>query len=200
MEIIDRDGYLREITFMSLQTFHVAEDTPATIIPAGNPITLPAGMEVSVTQALGGSVTIRAEAGLCRVAPGDVAKLNPELAKDLAAKQDQTATSEVAEGDEALWEALRGCFDPEIPLNIVDLGLIYDLEAKPSSTGEGRDVAVKMTLTAQGCGMGPTIAADARERLLALPDVASAEVEIVWDPAWTPHMISEEGRQILGLA
>ena len=98
---------------------------------------------------------------------------------------------------ESLWEALKGCFDPEIPVNIVDLGLIYHLATSPGE--RGLKVAVKMTLTAQGCGMGPVIAADAKAKLEALPGVEGAEVEIVWDPAWNPRMISEEGRKQLGL-
>ena len=106
-----------------------------------------------------------------------------------------------AEGDfseQAVWNTLKTCFDPEIPVNIVDLGLIYDL-AIERSAGGGHAVDVKMTLTAPGCGMGPVIAEDARQKIAALPTVERAAVHIVWDPQWTPQMISETGRKALGL-
>ena len=94
---------------------------------------------------------------------------------------------------EQVYEALHDCYDPEIPVNIVDLGLVYDVEI------DGENVAVKMTLTAPGCGMGTMIAADARERILALDDVVEATVDLVWDPPWNPSMISEEAKQKLGI-
>ncbi|MEO5958407.1 MAG: iron-sulfur cluster assembly protein, partial [Opitutaceae bacterium] len=100
--------------------------------------------------------------------------------------------------EQAVWEALKTCFDPEIPVNIVDLGLIYDLSIDEAAAGR-HAVNVKMTLTAPGCGMGPVIAEDARGKIAALPSVESANVSIVWDPQWTPQMISEAGRKILGL-
>jgi len=100
--------------------------------------------------------------------------------------------------EESVWNALRTCFDPEIPVNIVDLGLVYDLSIEKA--GDGRHaVEVKMTLTAQGCGMGPVIAEDARGKIAALPAVSTAKVHIVWDPIWAPQMISPAGRKILGL-
>jgi metal-sulfur cluster biosynthetic enzyme len=98
----------------------------------------------------------------------------------------------------AVWTALRSCFDPEIPVNIVDLGLVYDLAIESATAGK-HTVEVKMTLTAPGCGMGPVIAEDARKKIAELPEVESAKVHIVWDPQWTPHMISPEGRKKLGL-
>ena len=100
---------------------------------------------------------------------------------------------------EDVLEALRDVYDPEIPVNIVDLGLIYDMQISPPNADGKHDVSVKMTLTAQGCGMGPVIADDAKDRIEALDSISSATVEIVWDPPWTPHMISEAGRQKLGL-
>jgi metal-sulfur cluster biosynthetic enzyme len=93
---------------------------------------------------------------------------------------------------------LKTCFDPEIPVNIVDLGLIYDMEI--SQLADGSRVDVKMTLTAQGCGMGGSIAADARNKLLDLAGVVEADVQVVWDPPWTPEKISPEGRALLGIA
>ena len=100
--------------------------------------------------------------------------------------------------EQAVWDMLKTCFDPEIPVNIVDLGLVYDLATEKTPSG-GYAVDVKMTLTAPGCGMGPIIAEDARQKIAALPQVEAAKVHIVWDPVWTPQMISPEGRLKLGL-
>ena len=98
-----------------------------------------------------------------------------------------------------MWGKLRQCYDPEIPVNIVDLGLIYDVAVDENTDGKGKDIAVKMTLTAPGCGMGPTIAADAEQRILTLPGVATARVEVVWEPVWNPTMISPAGKEQLGM-
>ncbi len=100
--------------------------------------------------------------------------------------------------EKAVWDAMRTCFDPEIPVNIVDLGLVYDLSIERTPSGANA-VDVKMTLTAPGCGMGPVIAEDARRKIAGLPSVESARVHIVWDPVWNPRMISEEGRRALGI-
>ena len=172
-------------------------DCPATEIPAGTPAVLPAGTEGIITQMLGGSVTVRALGTLYRIAPEQVSALKgfqPPAADRVSAPGTGTGSFD----EQAVWAALKTCFDPEIPLNIVDLGLVYDLAVEPA--GDGRwQVAVKMTLTAPGCGMGPVIAEDARAKIMALPGVADAKVHIVWDPAWTPEMMSTEGRQVLGL-
>ncbi len=174
------------------QAFKLSKDTPATAIPAGDELTLPAGTEVFVTQTLGGTVTVRTNRGLFRIAR--------EHTDALAGFSLETEkTGEVAEFSErAVWDAMKSCFDPEIPVNIVDLGLVYDLSIEKTPQG-GHAIEVKMTLTAPGCGMGPVIAEDAREKIAALPTVESAKVHIVWDPIWTPQMISPEGRKILGL-
>ena len=171
-------------------------DCAATLIPAGDIVVLEAGTEVHVTQALGGSVTVRTPMGLFRIAPDDIEALGPDAVSQYGKKVETVISGPV--NQEALWEALKGCFDPEIPVNIVDLGLIYHLELSPGERG-GQKVAAKMTLTAQGCGMGPVIAADAKSKMEALPGVESAEVEIAWDPVWNPRMISEAGRMQLGL-
>jgi probable FeS assembly SUF system protein SufT len=168
-------------------------DCPATEIPAGTPMVLPAGTTVIVTQTLGGSVTVRALGTLCRIAPEQVSAL-----KGFAVNEPGRTGAIPEFSEQAVWDALKTCFDPEIPLNIVDLGLVYDLAVEPSADGR-RVVEVKMTLTAPGCGMGPVIAEDARAKIAALPGVAEAKVHIVWDPAWTPQMMSTEGRQVLGL-
>ena len=175
------------------QTHSLARDCRATAIPAGDAVTLPAGTEVFVTQSLGGNVTVRTDRGLFRIAREDAAAIGGYV-----------ATSEVAgapAGDfseQAVWEALKTCFDPEIPVNIVDLGLVYDLAIEKTPAGN-HSIEVKMTLTAPGCGMGPTIAEDARQKIATLPTVEAAKVYIVWDPQWTPQMISATGRKVLGL-
>ncbi len=184
------------------ETYILTRDTEATIIPAGEVHTLPAGTEATISQALGGTVTIRTASGLYRVASKDWDALGEETAARLAEAQSEAekpVDSDAPFNEEAIWEALRGCYDPEIPVNIVDLGLIYDLRAGEPGTDGRHSVAVKMTLTAQGCGMGPVIAEDAKTRIEALAAVSEATVEVVWDPPWTPHMISGEGRKKLGL-
>jgi probable FeS assembly SUF system protein SufT len=168
-------------------------DCRATAIPAGDVVTLRAGTEVFITQTLGGNVTVRTDRGLFRIARDDVGAIHGYAA---AAAQAESASVEFSEG--AVWSALKTCFDPEIPVNIVDLGLVYDLAIERTPAG-GHAVAVKMTLTAPGCGMGPVIAEDARQKIAALPTVETANVAIVWDPQWTPQMISETGRKVLGL-
>lgn len=186
------------------ETIILSRDTPATLIPAGDEQVLKAGTEVTISQALGGTVTIRTASGLYRLAGkdwdalGEATRAALELASEQARQASQPAADQ-AFSEDLVWEAMRQCFDPEIPVNIVDLGLIYDLQIKPSASEQQFDVEVKMTLTAQGCGMGPVIAGDAKQHIEALDGVASAQVDIVWEPPWTPHMISPEGRQKLGL-
>lgn len=172
----------------------LARDCTATVIPAGEVVTLPAGSEVFIAQTLGGNVTVRTDRGLFRIAKEEVGAISGyQPVTEAAATGSSGAFSE-----QAVWEALKTCFDPEIPVNIVDLGLVYDLAVEKTPSG-GHTIDVKMTLTAPGCGMGPVIAEDARQKIAALPTVESAKVHIVWDPVWAPQMISEQGRKILGL-
>lgn len=173
----------------------LSRDVPATIIPAGTPVTLPAGTVVFITQTLGGNVTVRTDLGLLRIA-----RENTDAISGYAPAPVSGAPAEApAEfSEQAVWDALKTCFDPEIPVNIVDLGLVYDLAIDRSATGAAA-IEVKMTLTAPGCGMGPVIAEDARQKIAALPSVEQARVHIVWDPQWTPQMISPAGRKILGI-
>ena len=117
------------------------------------------------------------------------------LAK-VAVTQGGVESNEPAD-EKKVWDKLKEVYDPEIPVNVVDLGLVYSMELKPLLSG-GSKVEVKMTLTAPGCGMGPTIQADAKNKILAVPGVKEAEVELVWEPAWTQSMISEAGKMKLG--
>ena len=172
----------------------LSREIPATAIPAGDSATLPAGTEVYVMQTLGGNVTVRTDQGLYRIASE-----NTDALVGFSAKAEDRVTEAAGEfSEQAVWAALKTCFDPEIPVNIVDLGLVYDLNVEATSDG-GHAVEVKMTLTAPGCGMGPVIAEDARQKIAAMPTVRSAKVHIVWEPVWTPQMISSEGRKKLGL-
>ncbi|MBM3853787.1 MAG: DUF59 domain-containing protein [Verrucomicrobia bacterium] len=178
-----------------MATLHsLAHECPATLIPSGELLSLPAGTEVQIVQHLGGSVTVRTERGLVRISrqhAGAIAGFTP-------AEEGSRGEPPAEFNEEAVWNALRTCYDPEIPVNIVDLGLIYDLVVEATADG-GHTVEVKMTLTAPGCGMGPVIAEDARQKIAQLPTVKSAHVHIVWDPQWSPQMISESGRKVLGL-
>lgn len=172
----------------------LTRDCDAIQIPSGNPLVLPAGTNVIITQSLGGTYTVATPGGLARVDLKDVDALglDPEAEKEKSGQKISGPT------EEAVWSQLKTVFDPEIPVNVVDLGLIYDCSVQEKSPGE-KSVLVKMTLTAPGCGMGPAIAADARQKILAIEGVTDAEVELVWDPPWAQSMISEEGRMKLGL-
>lgn len=177
-------------------TVLLKRDCKAVRIPAGTEINLREGTEVTVTQSLGGTYTVHALGGLYRIDGADADALG---AKQPTTPDTPASGSSSGEVDEkAVWDVLKTCFDPEIPVNIVDLGLIYDL-CIDKTDGGGNRVDVKMTLTAQGCGMGPVIAGDAREKILALDGVDEADVVIVWDPPWHQSMITAEGRSILGL-
>ncbi|MGJ8650638.1 MAG: iron-sulfur cluster assembly protein [Opitutaceae bacterium] len=179
----------------------LSRDTSATIIPAGEVQTLKAGTRAVISQALGGTVTIRTDSGLFRLASKDWDALGAEAKAQLSAAADaaELDQSDTPFSEALVWEAMKSCFDPEIPVNIVDLGLIYDLQiGEPDADGKHL-INVKMTLTAQGCGMGPVIADDAKTSIEALDSVSQAQVDIVWDPPWTPHMISDEGRKKLGI-
>jgi probable FeS assembly SUF system protein SufT len=175
------------------QEFVLSQNCPATAIPVGDKVRLGAGTKVFITQTLGGNVTVRTDHGLFQIA-----KENAGLIEGYQAKEEAAAPVGGEFSEEAVWAALKTCFDPEIPVNIVDLGLVYDLAIEQTPAG-GHNIEVKMTLTAPGCGMGPVIAEDARSKIAQLPTVESAKVYIVWDPQWTPQMISATGRKVLGI-
>lgn len=184
----------------NITSIELSRDCEAVQIPAGHAVVLPKGTAVDITQTLGGSFTVMAGGGLFRVANKDADALGMEHRPTLDPEQATNSASAVSGplDERAIWETLKTCYDPEIPVNVVDLGLIYDLHIEPASAGKGK-VFVKMTLTAPGCGMGSVIAADAQQKLLDLPGVEDASVEIVWDPPWHQSMISPEGRARLGL-
>src|SRR5580658_4823595 len=174
-------------------------DCEAVQIPLGSVVTLPEGAAVDITQTLGGNYTVRAAEGLFRIAAKDADALGVPSSGSLMEEVCRKPEGPAGPVDEKLvWDTLKTCFDPEIPVNIVDLGLVYDLVVEPAPSGNSK-LRVKMTLTAPGCGMGTVIASDARQKLLYLPGVEDAEVDIVWDPPWHQSMITADGRKILGL-
>jgi len=177
--------------------FTLGRDCEVILIPSGQKFTLPAGTQGVVTQALGGSVTIATPHGLSRIAEKDFDALGLEKpAAKTELKAAVAGNGEVSEED--VWNQLRQCYDPEIPVNIVDLGLVYDCRLIKKNEG-GTKVEVKMTLTAPGCGMGPAIAHDAQSKILSIDGVDEADVQLVWDPPWNQNMISEAGRMKLGM-
>lgn len=174
----------------------LTREVEVTLIPQGTPMSLPEGETVTITHRLGGNFTVMTHNGMFRISGANADALGEEITQ--AAKDAEAAGSNEPVETDALWEALKTVFDPEIPVNIVDLGLVYSLECTERPEG-GHKVSMDMTLTAPGCGMGPVIAEDAQMRLESVPGVAEAEVEIVWDPPWNQDMITEEGKMVLGL-
>jgi probable FeS assembly SUF system protein SufT len=172
-------------------------DVEASLVPHGIKVTLRAGQVACITQALGGSYTVVVDGNMFRIEGKDADALGCEPAARPAAKADRPPSREQME--KLIWDTLRTCYDPEIPINLVDLGLIYDCVVAEPSAGGGYAVEVKLTLTAPGCGMGPVIQDDVRAKLLALDHVAEVKVELVWDPPWSKDMISEAAKLELGL-
>lgn len=167
------------------------------LIPSGERIVLPQGTEVRVTQALGGSYTVMAPGVMARLEGKDADALGLETATDKAPAGAKAPPAGPLE-EETIWQVLRTIYDPEIPVNVVDLGLIYDLALEPLPTG-GQRVDVKMTLTAPGCGMGNVLANEMSQKLRELPGVGEANVSLVWDPPWHQSMMSDAARLELGL-
>jgi len=179
---------------MKDEPIHLKRSCPAVRIPSGESITLAEGQEVVVTQSLGGSFTVMTNMGMARIQESDADALGLEASAEKEKESGETPLT----GEELkieVWERLKTVFDRVIPVNIVDLGLVYSMELKD----EGKRVEVDMTLTAPGCGMGPTIQADAKSKVEAVPGVEEAEVRLVWEPAWNQDMITEHGKMKLGM-
>ena len=177
--------------------FNTTREVEAIQIPSGLKTTIPAGTPGVITQTLGGSYTIATYQGLSRIAEKDLDALGFE-APTSGNGEKSARTSDEPVDEKAVWDQLRQCYDPEIPVNIVDLGLVYDCQLLKNQDG-GTKVEVKMTLTAPGCGMGPAIAHDAQSKILSIDGVDEADVQLVWDPPWNQNMISEAGRMKLGM-
>lgn len=178
----------------SPQTVALARDVIGTLIPAGTKVELPAGTPATITQALGGSYTVQVEGHLFRIEGKDADALGKEAARGPEVPENATD----ADLEKAVWDQLRTCYDPEIPINIVELGLIYECKLEPLPE-KGRKAVIRMTLTAPGCGMGDILVADARSKVLEIPGIADADVQLVFDPPWTQDKMSEAARLQAGL-
>jgi probable FeS assembly SUF system protein SufT len=171
-------------------------DCSAVMVPQGEVVTLPAGSIGYITQALGGSYTVFVEGNLFRIAGRDADAIGKEPPATI--ELPQGASDEDVET--LVWKQLRTCFDPEIPINVVDLGLVYEADVSPHPEQSGqRRVDVRMTLTAPGCGMGDILVDDVRSKLEMIPTVAEADVELVFDPPWNRSMMSEAARLETGM-
>lgn len=170
----------------------VSRECRAVQIPEGIPSLLSPGTRVRITQSLGGSYTVVTDRGyMLRIEARDADAIGKSPTDGLADPEDASL-------EDRVWARLKTCYDPEIPVNVVDLGLIYNCEITELPTGNQR-VDIKMTLTAPGCGMGPVLAQDVKEKVEALPGVEEADVEIVFDPQWNQNMMTEAARLELGL-
>ncbi|MCH8474519.1 MAG: putative Fe-S cluster assembly protein SufT [Opitutales bacterium] len=184
---------------MENQEKELLRECEAILIPSGEKVTLPPGGRVYIQQVLGGSYTVMTGFGLARISGDDADALGEETkAPEPTPAADNTDPGAPPE-EQQIWNALKNVYDPEIPVNIVDLGLVYDCQLGPAQEGKGARADVKMTLTAPGCGMGPAIASDAESKIKGVPGMTEAKVDIVWDPPWNQDMISEEGKMVLGL-
>jgi probable FeS assembly SUF system protein SufT len=176
------------------EPFVIGRPVEAVMVPAGNVITLQPGVAGYITQALGGSFTLYVEGNLYRLSGENADAIGKEQIK--APELPPNATE--ADVRELAWQQMRQCFDPEIPVNIVDLGLVYECEVSAVPDGT-RTVKVNMTLTAPGCGMGEVLVADVREKLEVIPTVSKADVQLVFDPPWSREMMSDAARLQTGM-
>jgi probable FeS assembly SUF system protein SufT len=176
------------------EPFVLSRDVKAVMVPAGIEIELKSGQSGFITQALGGSFTLYMEGNLFRLAGADADAIGKDVVKAPVLPPDSTEDDVLA----LAWEQLRTCYDPEIPINIVDLGLIYECDVSPNVDGT-RTVDVKMTLTAPGCGMGDVLVQDVREKVELIPTVREAKVELVFDPPWNQTMMSAAARLQTGM-
>lgn len=176
------------------EPFSLSRDVKAIIIPAGEELQLRAGTSGFITQALGGSFTVYIEGNLFRIAGADADALGKEPVPPPEIPDNATD----ADIEQVIWQQLKTCFDPEIPINVVDLGLIYRCDVSHTADGQ-RSVSIDMTLTAPGCGMGDILVQDAQEKIAVIPTVADVRVELVFEPPWNQSMMSDEARLQTGL-
>ena len=174
---------------------NIQREVGAIQIPDGSPVTIPEGTKVLITQSLGGSFTVMTDRGaMYRIDERNADALGKEPVESASAA---AAPADAESLEQLIWSEMKKCFDPEIPVNIVDLGLIYNCQIEDRSEG-GFRAEIKMTLTAPGCGMGPVLAEDVRARLEAISGIEETEVEIVFDPPWNPNMMTDAARLQLG--
>jgi probable FeS assembly SUF system protein SufT len=196
MEERERDeGEESTIMYHRNEAIILERDCDAVLIPSGEPITLKAGDPVYITQTLGNNYTVYIHGNLARIAGQDLDALGLEPIVETV----RAAASADGSVDESLiWDQLRTCYDPEIPINIVDLGLIYDCSISSLAEG-GNRVEIKLTLTAPGCGMGQFLVEDVKSKIEQVPNVTEVEVELVFDPPWNYDMMSEAARLQTGM-
>src|SRR6266705_3404903 len=175
----------------------LSRDVEAAIVPAGEKVTLQKGEQAYITQSLGGSYTVVVNGNMFRIDSKDADALGLEAAAKPTNATGQPRSKEELEKE--VWNQLKSCYDPEIPVNVVDLGLIYDCQLAPIGDGKTFKADVKMTLTAPGCGMGPVLAQDVQNKLLSIEGIDEANVELVWDPPWNQGMLTEAAKLQLGL-
>lgn len=175
------------------EPFSLSRSTEAVLIPAGDRVTLPPGTIGYITQSLGGSFTVYVDGNLFRISGTDADALGKE-ALEAPSLPDDASRQDV---EELVWTQLKTCYDPEIPINVVELGLIYSCVL--SEQDDKRTVAVEMTLTAPGCGMGEFLVADVKDKLELIPTIERADVELVFDPPWNHSMMSEAARLQTGM-
>jgi len=171
-------------------------DVEASVVPVGTKVTLQKGEQAYVTQSLGGSHTVVVNGNMFRISGKDADALGMEVPEQAKFATSGPVTQEQLE--KQVWDSLKTCYDPEIPVNIVDLGLIYDCHLTPAGDSNFK-ADIKMTLTAPGCGMGPVLAQDVQNKLLSLEPIEEANVELVWDPPWNQGMMTEAAKLQLGL-
>ena len=178
----------------SNEPFTLSRDVKAIIIPAGEQLTLREGTNGFITQALGGSFSVYVEGNLFRIAGADA----DSMGKEPVPPPEIPENASDADIEAVIWKQLKTCYDPEIPVDIVELGLIYRCDVTPLGNGD-RSVSIDMTLTAPGCGMGDVLVQDAREKVAIIPTVTDVTVELVFDPPWNTNMMSDEARLQTGL-
>jgi probable FeS assembly SUF system protein SufT len=176
-----------------------SRNAEAVMIPSGERVLVPVGATGTITQSLGGSYTLITDRGLMvRISGREVEAIGKEATGTVPGVEESSElTPEQLES--AVWDTLKTCFDPEIPVNIVDLGLVYLCELDREDETAPANVKIKMTLTAPGCGMGPVIAGDVKHKIEALPGVKAAEVEVVFDPVWDRSMMTDAAKLQLGM-
>jgi probable FeS assembly SUF system protein SufT len=183
---------------MSSEPKILTRDVEASVVPIGTKVTLQKGETAHITQSLGGSYTVIVNGNMFRIAENDADALGLEVKVATPPAAASSAPLTLEELEKKVWESLKTCYDPEIPVNIVDLGLIYDCHLTPIGA-ENFKADVKMTLTAPGCGMGPVLAQDVQNKLVSLEPIDEANVELVWDPPWNQSMMTEAAKLQLGL-
>ena len=182
---------------MNTDTVTLTRDVEAAVVPVGTKVTLMKGEQARITQSLGGTFTVIVNGNMFRIEARDA----DALGREVETQRVPTTTSGPVTQEQLekqVWESLKTCYDPEIPVNVVDLGLIYDCHLTPLSKDTYK-ADVKMTLTAPGCGMGPVLAQDVQNKLISLEPIDEANVELVWDPPWNQGMMTEAAKLQLGL-